>query len=154
MLRIAANALTFAFFYALATTAHAANMADAKAVASIKAGHHDCFHCELAGADLTNTCVKNGNLEGADFTGAHAVLMCMSYADFKGVSFRNADLSGANLAHAKLDDADFAGALLTITSFKGTDLRRAKGLTQKQLDAACGDAATKPPEGLSVKTCS
>jgi uncharacterized protein YjbI with pentapeptide repeats len=154
MFRIAANALTFALFYALATTAHAANMADTKAVASIKAGHHDCFHCELAGADLTNTCVKGGNLEGADFSGAKLVLMCMSYADFKGASFRHTDLAGANLAHAKLDGADFTGASLSITSFKGTDLRRAKGLTQKQLDAACGDAETKAPQGLSVKTCS
>jgi uncharacterized protein YjbI with pentapeptide repeats len=139
MLRIAANALTFAFFYALAATAHAANTADANAVASIKAGHHDCAHCELA---------------GADFSGAKLVLMCMSYADFKGASFRHTDLAGANLAHAKLDGADFTGASLSITSFKGTDLRRAKGLTQKQLDAACGDADTKAPQGLSVKTCS
>ena len=154
MLRIAANALTFAFFYALAATAHGANIADANAIASIKAGHHDCAHCELAGADLTNTCVKGGNLEGADFSGAKLVLMCMSYADFKGASFRHTDLAGANLAHAKLDGADFTGASLSITSFKGTDLRRAKGLTQKQLDAACGDADTKAPQGLSVKTCS
>ena len=154
MLRVLANALTFAFFYALATTAHGANIADANAVASIKAGHHDCAHCDLAGADLTNTCVKNGNLEGADFSGAKLVLMCMSYADFKGASFRHADLGGANLAHAKLDGADFTGASLSITSFKGTDLRRAKGFTQKQLDAACGDAGTKAPQGLSVKICS
>jgi uncharacterized protein YjbI with pentapeptide repeats len=154
MFRIAANALTFAFFYALVTTAHGANMADPKAVASIKAGHHDCAHCELAGADLTNTCVKGGNLEGANFANAKLVLMCMSYADFKGASFRHADLAGANLAHAKLDGADFSGASLSITSFKGTDLRGAKGLTQIQLDAACGDADTRAPHGLSVKICS
>lgn len=156
MFRVAANALTLAFLYALATHAHAAAglVADAKAVASIKAGHHDCRACELAGADLTNTCVKNGNLEGADFTNARLVLMCMSFADFKGASFRHADLAGANLAHAILDDADFTGADLSITSFKGTDLRHAKGLTQKQLDQACGDADTRAPEGLTVKTCS
>jgi uncharacterized protein YjbI with pentapeptide repeats len=146
------NALAFAFFTWLA---HAqAAEADARAIASIKAGHHDCARCELAGADLTNTCVKGGNLEGADFAGAKLVLMCMSYADFKGASFRRADLAGANLAHAKLDDADFTGANLSITSFKGTDLTRAKGLSQKQLDQACGDAATKLPKGLTVKTCS
>jgi uncharacterized protein YjbI with pentapeptide repeats len=123
-------------------------------VSSIRAGHHDCPHCDLAGADLTNTCVKGGNLEGANFEGAHAVLMCMSFADFKGANFRKADLSGANLAHAKLDDADFTGAVLAITSFKGTDLTHAKGLTQSQLDRACGDADTKAPAGLHVKTCS
>ena len=124
------------------------------AVDSIKAGNHDCPHCDLAGADLTNTCVKSGNLEGAKFDGARAVLMCMSYADFKGASFRGADLAGANLAHADVDDADFTGADLSITSIKGTDLSHARGLTQPQLDRACGDADTKAPAGLTVKTCS
>jgi uncharacterized protein YjbI with pentapeptide repeats len=127
---------------------------DRVAVDSIKAGHHDCPHCNLAGADLTNTCVKGGNLEGADFSNVHAVLMCMSYADFKGVSFRNADLAGANLAHAKVDDADFSGADLSITSIKGTDLSRARGLTQAQLDRACADSDTRVPAGLKAKTCS
>ncbi|HEY2070884.1 MAG TPA: pentapeptide repeat-containing protein [Rhizomicrobium sp.] len=124
------------------------------AVDSIKAGNHDCPHCDLAGADLTNTCVKGGNLEGAKFDNARAVLMCMSYADFKGASFRNTDLAGANLAHANVDDADFTGADLSITSIKGTDLRHANGLTQAQLDRACGDADTRVPDGMQVKMCS
>ncbi len=155
MLRIAVNALTFAMFYALLTGAHGAVAAsvDARAVASIKAGRHDCPRCELAGADLANQCVKGGHLQGADFSGARLVLMCMSYADFTGTSFRDADLAGANLAHAKLDDADFTGADLSVTSFKSADLRHAKGLTQKQLDAACGDAQTKLPHGLTIKPC-
>ena len=127
---------------------------DRAAVDSIKAGHHDCPHCDLAGADLTNTCVKGGNLEGAKFDGARAVLMCMSYADFKGASFVKTDLAGANLAHADVDDADFTGADLSITSLKGTDLSHAHGLTQPQLDRACGDADTKAPAGMAVKICS
>jgi uncharacterized protein YjbI with pentapeptide repeats len=126
---------------------------DRAAIDSIKAGHHDCPHCDLAGADLTNQCVKQGHLEGAKFDGARLVLMCMSYADFTGASFRNADLAGANLAHAKVDNADFAGADLSIASLKGTDLTRARGLTQAQLDRACADAETKVPAGLKAKTC-
>jgi uncharacterized protein YjbI with pentapeptide repeats len=124
------------------------------AVDWIKAGHHDCPNCDLAGADLTNTCVKKGDVQGAKFDGAKLVLMCMSYANFRGASFRGADIAGANLAHAIVDGADFTGATLSITSIKGTDLRRAVGLTQKQLDAACGDAQTKAPTGLKVHTCS
>jgi uncharacterized protein YjbI with pentapeptide repeats len=126
---------------------------DRTAVDSIKAGHHDCPHCMLAGANLDNTCVKNGNLEGADFSNVHAVLMCMSYANFTNVSFRDANLSGANLAHANLTGADFTGAKLAITSFKGTDLTRTKGLTQAQLDSACSDAETKAPAGLKAHIC-
>jgi uncharacterized protein YjbI with pentapeptide repeats len=127
---------------------------DSIAIASIKAGHHDCPHCDLTGADLTNQCVKQGNLEGAKFDGAKLVLMCMSYADFSGASFRNADLAGANLAHAKVDNADFTGANLSITSVRGTDLSHAIGLTQAQLDRACADSETQVPAGLKVKTCS
>ena len=148
-----------AFLVSLAFPAHsdaaaALAAADPAAIASIKAGKHDCPHCRLAGADLTNECVKHGNLEGADFERAKLVLMCMSYADFRSASFRNADLSGANLAHAILDEADLTGAQMAITSVKGTDLTHVKGLTQAQLNEACGDAATKVPAGLKVKVCS
>jgi uncharacterized protein YjbI with pentapeptide repeats len=143
--------MLFALLLASAMS-HAA--ADPRAVASIKAGHHDCPRCELAGADLTNQCVKQGNLEGADFSGAKLVLMCMSYADFRGASFHAADLSGANLAHAKLGGADLSGATLSITSIKGADLTHAKGLTQTQLDQACGDTHTRVAAPLKVKTCS
>lgn len=124
------------------------------AVDWIKAGHHDCPNCDLSGADLTNTCVKKGDVRGAKFDGAKLVLMCMSYANFKGASFRGADLAGANLAYAVVDGADFTGATLSITSIKGTDFRRARGLTQSQVDAACGDAGTKLPDRLKVHTCS
>jgi len=122
-------------------------------VASIRAGNHDCPHCVLAGADLTNQCVKGGDLTGADFDNTKLVVACMSKANFRGATFRGADLSGANLADSKLDDADLTGAILTITSIKGTDFSRAKGLTQAQLDSACGDAKTRLPAGLTVHVC-
>ena len=126
---------------------------DRVALESIKSGHHDCPRCDLTRADLTNQCVKQGNLQGAKFDGARLILMCMSYADFRGASFRNTNLAGANLAHAKVDNADFTGADLSIASIKGTDLSRARGLTQTQLDRACADAETKVPAGLKAKTC-
>lgn len=154
MLRFALAGFALAALAATASYGQGVQTAYLEAVASIKAGHHDCPHCMLAGADLTNQCVKDGNVEGADFDHARLVLMCMSFADFKGATFRGADLSGANLAHAKLDGADLTGAKLNITSIKGTDLTHVKGLTQSQLDAACGDADTKVPAGMQVKTCS
>ena len=127
---------------------------DPAAVARIHGGIVDCVGCQLQGADLTNTCVKAHDLHGADFDGANATLMCMSYANFTDASFRGTNLSGANLAHAVLDGADFTGANLNITSFKGTDLTKAKGLTQAQLAKACGDAGTKAPAGMTVPVCS
>jgi uncharacterized protein YjbI with pentapeptide repeats len=127
--------------------------ADPAAVAKIHGGIVDCVGCNLTGADLSNTCVKEHDLHGADFDGANATLMCMSFADFTNASFRGTELSGANLAGAKLDGADLTGATTSITSFLGTDLRHVKGLTQAQLDVACGDATTKLPPGLHVHTC-
>src|SRR5882762_5399723 len=127
--------------------------ADPAAVAKIKGGIVDCVGCNLTGADLSNTCVKEHDLHGADFTDADATLMCMSFADFTGASFRNTELSGANMAGAKMDGADLTGAKTSITSFLGTDLRHVKGLTQKQLDVACGDTKTRLPPGLLVHTC-
>ena len=148
---------TVAFLLALlaigVTQAFAAPAYDAAAVARIHAGIVDCPGCNLEGADLTNTCVKAKNLTGANFDHASAVLMCMSFANFTNATFRGTDLSGANLAHATLDGADLSGAVLTITSLKGTDLTRTRGLTQTQLDAACGDADTKAPAGLKVHLC-
>ena len=127
--------------------------ADPAAVARIHGGIVDCAGCRLQGADLSNTCVKARDLHGADFDGAKATLMCMSYANFSNATFRGTDLSAANLAHADLDGADLTGARMDITSIKGTDLRQARGLTQKQLDQACGDADTRVPAGLKVHVC-
>jgi len=127
--------------------------ADAAAVAKIHGGIVDCVACDLRGADLMNTCVKEHDLHGADFDGADATLMCMSFANFTNASFRGTDLSAANLAGAKMDGADLTGAKLDITSFLGTDLSRTKGLTQAQIDVACSDDKTKLPAGLKIHVC-
>ncbi|HUE65414.1 MAG TPA: pentapeptide repeat-containing protein [Rhizomicrobium sp.] len=130
-----------------------ASGADAAAVARIHSGIVDCVDCDLSGADLANTCVKEHDLHDADFDGADATLMCMSFANFTNASFRGTELSGANLAGANLEGADLTGAKTSITSFLGTDLRHVKGLTQAQLDVACSDAKTKLPPGLTIHTC-
>jgi len=54
-------------------------------------------------------------------------------AFLQGANFRNADLTGAN--------------------FSGAELDRAGGLTQSQLNKACGDQATTLPAGLSIPAC-
>jgi uncharacterized protein YjbI with pentapeptide repeats len=128
--------------------------ADPRAVAKLEGGIVDCPGCQLQGANLFNTCVKAKDLRRANFDGANATLMCMSFADFRGASFRGTILDAANLASAKLDGADITGARTRITSFAGTDLTRVKGLTQSQLDTACGDAKTKVPAGMKVHFCS
>ena len=127
---------------------------DKAAVARNQAAIVDCVGCNLQGADLTNTCVKDHDLHGANFDGANATLMCMSFANFTNASFRGTELSGANLAGAKMDGADLTGAETSITSFLGTDLSKVKGLTQAQLNIACSDSKTKLPPGLKIHVCS
>ncbi len=127
---------------------------DAAAVAKIHGGIVDCVGCNLQGADLSNTCVKEHDLHSANFDGANALLMCMSFANFTNASFRGTELSGANLAGAKMDGADLTGAKTSITSFLGTDLTHVKGLTQAQLNVACSDKDTKLPAGLKIHICS
>lgn len=151
---LAISALFLAAYAVVPAQADPSLKADPKAVARLEAGIVDCPGCQLAGANLFNTCVKAKNLRGANFDGANATLMCMSFADFRGASFRGAILDAANLGSAKLDGADITGARTRITSFAGTDLTRVKGLTQSQLDAACGDAKTKVPAGMKVHFCS
>ncbi len=79
---------------------------------------------DLVGADL-----RGRDLRGADLRGAVLVA-----ADLAGADLRRADLTGADLRDADLSGADLRGALF---------------LTQAQLDAACGDAATRLPGSRS-----
>ncbi len=54
-----------------------------------------------------------------------------------------AKFGGVGLAGVRLD-----GAYMLLTRFEGADLSGALGLTQEQIDIACGDDGTKLPEGL------
>ena len=87
------------------TAAFPAWAADAAAVAKIHGGIVDCVGCNLAGAELSNTCVKDHDLPARTSPTPMRRLMCMSFANFTGGSFRGAELAGANLAGARIDDA-------------------------------------------------
>ncbi|MBU8714284.1 MULTISPECIES: pentapeptide repeat-containing protein [Brevibacillus] len=77
------------------------------------------------GADLIGAKLKGADLLGANLRGAYLIA-----ADLRGANLRWADLIGADLR-----DTDLRGADLTDSLF----------LTQAQLNAAKGDAATKIP---------
>jgi uncharacterized protein YjbI with pentapeptide repeats len=141
----------------LSAPAQIASLTDGQpisALARIKAGDINCRDCDLSGTDLSHQCVKNGDLSGAKFDNATALYMCMSFANFSDASFRNTDLTAANLSHSNLTHADLTGARLDLTLIKGTNLSTVRGLTQAQLDKACGDAETRVPAGLKAKFCS
>lgn len=81
------------------------------------------------GADLIGARLVGADLRGAELRGAYLIA-----ADLRGADLRRAELIGADLRDADLSDADLTGALF---------------LTQAQLNAAKGNAATKLPDALT-----
>ncbi|WP_354638656.1 pentapeptide repeat-containing protein [Kitasatospora camelliae] len=84
------------------------------------------------GADLIGARLRNADLRGANLRGAYLIA-----ADLRGADLRAADLIGADLRDADLRGADLTGSIF---------------LTQAQLNAARGDAATRLPQGLALPT--
>ena len=127
-----------------------------------------CPHCNLFQADLGNRMVKNRNLAGARLRQADMSLSVLDYSNlsrtdlrdlngyggrFTGVNFAGADLTNATLVGAYLGGANFRGAKLNGVNIAGAEMDKAVGLTQRQLDGACGDEKTQLPPRLHVPAC-
>jgi len=127
-----------------------------------------CPHCNLFQADLGNRVLKNRNLAGARLRQSDMSLSVlnnsnMSHADlrdingygalFIGVNFQGADLTNATLVGTDLAGANFRGAKLNGVNVAGAEMDKSLGLTQHQLDAACGDEKTLLPKHLHVPAC-
>jgi hypothetical protein len=102
----------------------------------------------LINADLSGAILLGANLSGADLSrasldDANLIAAILGGANLSDAVVRGADLRGASLGGANLINASLRGANLS-----GADLSGARGLTQAQLDEACGNANTKLPEGL------
>lgn len=122
-----------------------------------------CVSCNLAEADLSGADLRRvslvaanlagADLSGADLSGANLVATNLSGAELDGTRLTATHLTAANLAGADLRGAELTEATLRGVNLSGADMRGAVGLTQDQLDDACGDAATRLPEGLTVPEC-
>lgn len=84
------------------------------------------------GADLIGADLRGADLRGANLRGAYLIA-----ADLRGADLRGAELIGADLRDARVADADLGSALF---------------LTQAQVNAASGNAATRIPAGLDRPT--
>ncbi|MET7620060.1 pentapeptide repeat-containing protein [Streptomyces sp. NPDC005408] len=87
---------------------------------------------------------KKKDRRGADLIGAR-----LAGADLRGANLRGAYLIAADLTGADLRLADLIGADLRDAELAGADLTGSFFLTQPQLNAAKGDAATKLPPALT-----
>ncbi len=81
---------------------------------------------------------------GADLIGAR-----LKGADLRGANLRGAYLIGADLRGADLRLADLIGVDFRDADLRGADLGESLFLTQFQLNAAKGDAATRLPAALT-----
>ena len=63
--------------------------------------------------------------------------------------------AGADAGSAShgMPGANFSGANLTGANFSGAQMGGARGLTQRQLNTACGDSSTELPGSLTIPSC-
>ena len=98
----------------------------------------------LRTSELVRANVAGPNYRGADLIGAR-----LAYANLRGANLRGALLIAADLTKADLRLADLIGADLRGADLSGAELTGSIFLTQAQVNAANGDAATKLPPALS-----
>ncbi len=102
----------------------------------------------LNSANLVRVDFSNANLESAELGGAE-----LEKANLRGANLTNSDLGLARLVEANLFSANFHGSDLTGTRFDSADFSKVKGLTQEQLDNACGKYVRDLPAGLKIGPC-
>jgi uncharacterized protein YjbI with pentapeptide repeats len=127
-----------------------------------------CPGCNLFQADFGGARLEGRNFAGARLRQADLSASVMNHTSFArgdlrdvnayGAVFSSADFAGANLANASfvgayLQGSNFAGANLAGVNFSGAEMERARGLSQRQLEGACGDQATTLPAGLRLRRC-
>jgi hypothetical protein len=90
-----------------------------------------------------------GDGRGPDRRGADLMGRDLRRTDLRNASLRGAYLIGADLRGLDLGTADLLGADLRAADVRGTDLSDCLFLTQPQVEAAVGDAATRIPAVLT-----
>ncbi|MFW2341272.1 pentapeptide repeat-containing protein [Brevundimonas sp.] len=140
---------------------------NASQIARVRAGN-SCPGCNLFQGDFSYMEARGLNLSGARLRQANLSLSVMNRTRFTNADLRDVDaygavfssarFGGANLTNASfvgtfLEGADFSGARLDGANFSGAQMQGATGLTQRQLDRACGDAATRLSGSLRIPAC-
>lgn len=140
---------------------------DAAQIARVQSGQ-SCAGCNLFQAELGYLDLPDIDLSGSRLRQANLALATMNRtkfdnanlsvanlfgARFTRASFRNADLSNAILVGAYFGSANLSGANLASANISGAEMATAIGLTQAQLNQACGDGSTQLPAGLRVPPC-
>lgn len=152
---------------ALVATAAPALAQNAGQIARVRGGA-SCPGCNLFQGNFGGLEARGLNLSGSRLRQADLSLAVMNRTRFSNADMRDVDaygavfsssnFSGANLTNASfvgtyLQGSNFSNATLDGTNLSGAQLTRATGLTQRQLNRACGDSSTTLPSGLRIPAC-
>lgn len=144
------------------------NQTERDVIAARVRGGASCAGCDLFQISLAYQSVAGRNFAGARIRQADLSLATADRARFHGANmsltnFFGARLSGADLTDTNLEGATFVGAylggarfggaVLNGANFSGAELADASGITQAQLNTACGDATTTLPAGMTIPAC-
>jgi len=144
------------------------SQAERDAIAARVRGGASCAGCDLfqidmsyqvvSGHDFSGSRIRQSNFSVAiadrtNFRGANLSLANLFGVRATSANFTDANLQGATLVGGYFSGARFDGALLAGANLSGAELAGARGLTQAQLNEACGDATTQLPPGLTVPLC-
>jgi uncharacterized protein YjbI with pentapeptide repeats len=144
------------------------NQAERDATASRVRAGANCVGCDLfqidlsyqsiAGRNFSAARVRQANLSLATADRIRLVSANLSLTNLFGARLSGADLSDANLEGATfvgayLGGARLGGAVVNGANFSGAELADAIGLTQAQLNTACGDETTTLPTGMTIPAC-
>jgi uncharacterized protein YjbI with pentapeptide repeats len=129
-----------------------------KAGASGPPGGGYVSYVDLRGASLQRADLRNAKFRNAKFSNANLRDADLQFGDLSGADLGGANLISADLRDANLIGAAFHGAIIVRADLRGArlsgaDLSDAHGVTQEQLDEACGDDETRLPEGLTIRRC-
>jgi uncharacterized protein YjbI with pentapeptide repeats len=113
----------------------------------------DFSHAVLARADVSGSQFAEADFTEADITGAKLIDAHCPRAVFDGAVLAHSDARRANFTNADFDSADVTLVNFEGANIAGADLRTAVGLTQAQLNRACGNRATRVARGLRVRRC-
>jgi hypothetical protein len=110
-------------------------------------------YADLTAADLFYATLTGANLLSAKLLGARLSIVDLSDANLTAADLSHANLMYADLSGADLTGTDLSGAILIGADLPNANLSNVKGLTQQELDMACGDERTQLPPGFNVKFC-
>ncbi len=112
----------------------------------------------LSGAEISKGAIIDTNLRGANLSRIIALASSFEGSDLSLAYLDGANLTGSNFKNTVLVNTKFGTANINAVQFDGARMEGARladvqGLTQGQLDLACGDGKTELPVDLTIKYC-